>query len=88
MKCTASNQTLIERIRNEERTNAIKAIMVNLALAACDKCGLSKKTVEKLVKETIYGVETHNRGEVTLAEKERVLEEEYGIKFHWTEDKK
>ena len=42
-----------------------------------------QKTTEKLVKETIYGVETHNRGEVTLAEKEEALEKEYGIKFHW-----
>lgn len=83
MNCVASDKTLTERIREEERNNAIKAIMVNLALAACDKCGLSKKTTEKLVKETIYGVETHNRGEVTLAEKEEILEKEYDIKFHW-----
>lgn len=83
MKCAASDKSLIERIRKEERNNAIKAIMVNLALAACDKYGLSKKTVEKLVKETIYGVETHNRGEVSLAKKEEALEKEYGIKIHW-----
>ncbi|MBE6771057.1 MAG: hypothetical protein E7547_02790 [Ruminococcaceae bacterium] len=83
MKCVASDKSLTERIRKEERDNAVKAIMVNLALAACDKCRLSKKTAEKLVKETIYGVETHNRGEVTLAEKEQVFEEEYGIRFHW-----
>lgn len=83
MNCVASDKTLTESIREEERKNAIRAIMVNLALAACDKCELSKKTTEKLVKETIYGVETHNRGEVTLAEKEEALEKEYGIKFHW-----
>lgn len=83
MNCVASDKTLTERIREEERKNAIRAIMVNLALAALDKCSLSKKTTDKLIKETIYGVETHNRGEVKLSEKEEALEKEYGITFQW-----
>lgn len=84
MKCAASNKSMIERIRDEERQTAIHVIVTTVAVTAFDKCGLCKKTVEKLLLGAIDQADSINKGYIKLSDLEDAMKEEHDFQIRFT----
>lgn len=84
MKCLASSKTLSERIKDEERLNAVKVVLTAVCYIALDKCGLCKKTVERLMKGASEVAESINKGYVSLDDLLETIKSEYDceLSFH------
>lgn len=84
MKCAASNKSVIEKIRAEERQNAIHVMAVTIAATAFDKCGLCRNTVEKLLKGAIDKADSINKGYAKLEDYEQAMKDEHDFKIVFT----
>lgn len=88
MKCAASNETLKERIKDEERLNAIKVIMTAVVVTALDKCRLCPSTVEKLINGAVDKADSINKGYITLDDLTFLLKKEYDFEIKFKEGTK
>ena len=81
MKCAASNPSLIERVKEEERNRMAEIFMVLCLYNARDKCGLCENTAIKLARCIINDADSINRNYTKLDDYKAVLKDEYGIEF-------
>lgn len=88
MKCIASNKTLTERLKDEERLNAVKVIITAVAATALDKCRLCPNTVEKLINGAADKADSINKGYITLEDLMLTLKEEYDFELKFKEKTK
>lgn len=77
MKCLASSKTLIERVKEEEQMRALKVVLTAVCITAFDKCGLCRKTVEKLMNGVSNMADNINKGYISLDDLLETLKDEY-----------
>jgi hypothetical protein len=88
MKCLASNENLLEKIREEERQRMARLYTVATAYTALDKNGLCQNTVVSLIAGVMDVADSIIKGYTKLEDYERVIEEEYKTAIRFTNDKK
>lgn len=84
MNCFATNPTLIDKIRAEERERAVQIMAITVASTAFDKCGLCKNTVAKLLTGAVDKAESINKGYVKPEDLTAVMKEEYDFEIRFT----
>jgi hypothetical protein len=84
MKCFATNETLIDKVRAEERERAVQIMAITVAATALDKCGLCKNTVEKLLLGAVDKADSINRGYVKVSDLTAIMKEEYDFEIKFT----
>ena len=88
MNCTASNKTLTENIKEEERRRMAEIYTVLCLYNAVDKCHLCENTAFKLVQGILNDADSINKNYTELKDYKAVLDDEYGIKFVNQEQKR
>lgn len=84
MKCLASNETLLDEIKEQERQRMARLYTVATAYTALDKIGLCQNTVIKLIAGVMNVAECINGDYAKLENYERILKEEYKTVIQYT----
>lgn len=81
MNCAASNPSLIERTKEEERRRMAEIFTVLCLYNAVDKCGLCQNTAVKLTQGVLDCADSINKNYTSLDDYKAVLKDEYDIEF-------
>ena len=74
MKCIASNERLLNKVKEEERQRMARLYAAATIYTAFDKCGLDEETVAKLTSVVMDVADSIIRGYTKIEDYEQIVE--------------